>query len=506
MQADPPPQRASLPVVEQISAPIGAIAQRKILRLAARLRADEPALCDTEAFGPGVTSGMGDGPALVYEDHGEIPLVPASDFSVLQYRALFLARDGDVLALGGPRSPAFETYCREHLKLGRVEVLTPAIQSAGRRSLMPQRCLSDREVFDRVCAKASDHGGLTLLPYLGTGGAWALAAAIARRTRTPVHVAAPPPRLTRRVNDKLWFAHQVTNLLGPRSLPPTFSAFGPAALTGRVAALARRYERIAIKLPDSAGSAGNLALESSAIRRLKVNGLRGRLLDLLRGLGWADTYPLMVEVWDCPVVASPSVQIWIPHPEDGAPIIEGIFEQVTEGAKGEFVGAIPATLSGRWRDRFAEEASMLARLFQVLGYFGRCSLDSVLAGSSLDTAELHWIQCNGRWGGLSIPMTLANRLVGTWMKLPVAVVQRTEVKGKRGALEGALARLGKRLYRPGASGGVVLLSPGGIEHGNAVTLMAMAETIQVAQGEAVAATDILLGRDYLTPPAETSRA
>ena len=48
-------------------------------------------------------------------------------------------------------------------------------------------------------------------------------------------------------------------------MPLTFPAFGPAALTGRVAALARRYDRIAIKLPDSAGSAGNLSLDSADI-------------------------------------------------------------------------------------------------------------------------------------------------------------------------------------------------------------------------------------------------
>jgi len=101
-------------------------------------------------------------------------------------------------------------------------------------------------------------------------------------------------------------------------------------------------------------------------------------------------------------------------------------------------------------------------------------------------------------------MTLANRLVGNWMKRPFAIVQRTEIKGNRSTFEAAIARLGKRLYRPGTSGGVVLLSPGGIELGNAVTLMAMAKSIQAAQGEAVAAADILLGGDYPTPPAETS--
>jgi hypothetical protein len=43
-----------------------------------------------------------------------------------------------------------------------------------------------------------------------------------------VAVAAPPPRLTSRVTDKIWFANQVREVLVPDALPPTFAAFGPA--------------------------------------------------------------------------------------------------------------------------------------------------------------------------------------------------------------------------------------------------------------------------------------
>jgi hypothetical protein len=52
----------------------------------------------------------------------------------------------------------------------------------------------------------------------------------------------------------------------------------------------------------------------------------------------------MVSVWECPVVGSPSVQLWIPEKEYGGPIVKGVFHQVVEGSAGEFIGAMPSTL------------------------------------------------------------------------------------------------------------------------------------------------------------------
>src|SRR5690606_34224305 len=72
--------------------------------------------------------------------------------------------------------------------------------------------------------------------------------------------------------------------------------------------------------------------------------------------------------------------------------------------------------------RIAREAVLLASLFQQLGYFGRCSFDTILVGPDPATAEVHWAECNGRGGGTSIPMTLVNRLTGDWAETPLAVV------------------------------------------------------------------------------------
>ena len=297
-----------------------------------------------------------------------------------------------------------------------------------------------------------------------------------------VRVAAPPPRLTRRANDKLWFAEQVRQVLGRHALPPVRGAYGPAALAGQIRALASLYDRVVVKVPNSAGSMGNLSLWSSSIRDVPLPQLRNRLVSLLRDLGWKDSYPLLVEVWDCPVLSSPSVQIWIPNRQEGPPVIEGIFEQVVQGMEGEFIGSAPAQLPSTWCSRLASEALALATLLQYCGYFGRCSFDSVITGVSYDKSNLHWIECNGRWGGVSIPMTLVNRLTGDWSRLSFVVVHQSHQPTRPTKFERALESLKNDLYRTGPiDAGIIVLTPTGIENGSGVHLAALGRTAEEAK-------------------------
>jgi hypothetical protein len=484
--------RPSVPVVPQIPVRIEPGEDARLEGVAARLKADEPALDATDAFGPRVGSGMTDGPMLLIGDHSEIALTSASDVSVLEYRILLLAGGGDLVAVGGDRNAPFEDYCRDILGLGDVEVLAVPRSQAPNGIAIARRCHECVDVFERLTRAAREAGSLTIMPHIGTGNVWNLAASVAEASGAEVRVAAPPPRLTRRVNDKLWFAEQAAAVLGKQSLPPIASVFGPAALAGQVAALARRNDRVAIKVPDSAGSAGNIMLTSQDLLDKTLTALRHHLIDLLMALGWRGRFPLLVQVWDCPLVSSPSVQVWVPPREAGPPIVEGVFEQTVEGAKGEFVGAIPATLPEDWLYRLAGEAVRMARVYQALGYFGPCSFDAVIAGTDLANASLHWIECNGRWGGVSVPMTLANRLTGDWQDRPFVVIQRTNLKGRPQSFATALEQIDELLYRPGkAQEGVIILTPGGIERGSAVHLMALADTVAAARQKAMAATKAL---------------
>lgn len=481
----------SLPIVEHLAVPIEAAERRALARIAARLLADEPALgASAQAFGAGVSVGLGAGPSFLLQDLSGVALVAEPADLLLQYRMLLLAQDGDQIALSVRRSAAFETYCREDLKLGQVEVLSPALTDP--RQSLATHCRQDRHVLAKLVELARHQGQLNIKPYLSTGPVWALAGEIAARSGATVRVAAPPPRLARRVNDKLWFSRQATAVLGEDSIPPSYSAFGPTALAERVASLVRQYDRVAIKVPNSSGSLGNLTLGSAALRQLSVRALQEQLLGLLRRLGWRDTYPLLVSVWECPVVVTPSVQLWIPAKAHGLPVVEGVFDQIVEGPVGAFIGVMPSTLPDPWCRRLAGEAARLGYLFQELGYFGRCSFDAILTGDDLDSASLHWIECNGRWGGTSIPMTLANRLVGDWHRRPFVVVQRSQPPGPPQNFATLVACLTDKLFRPGQSAeGVVFLLPGRFELGIGLDFMVLSETLVAARAEAAAVTALL---------------
>ena len=103
--------------------------------------------------------------------------------------------------------------------------------------------------------------------------------------------------------------------------------------------------------------------------------------------------------------SSPSTQLWIPSPEGGAPVVEGVYEQLLEGDEQVFLGALPSRLGADWDGRLARASMRLGALFQRLGYRGRCSFDFILVGD-----EARVVECNGRWGGTSTPMHLVDRI------------------------------------------------------------------------------------------------
>jgi hypothetical protein len=197
----------------------------------------------------------------------------------------------------------------------------------------------------------------------------------------------------------------------------------------------------------------------------------------------------MVTGWEQPIVASPSVQIWIPGRDEAAPVVEGVFDQQLSSTWGAFAGAVPSALPEAWQRRMAEEALRLAILFQALGYFGRCSFDAIVVGNGGADWQLHWIECNGRWGGVSIPMTLANRLFGDWRRRHLVIIDRSGLQAPRQDFPRFLAALDDLLWRPeGRDDGIVVLTPGRIEAGTGFDMMAVANDSGAARALADAAT------------------
>jgi hypothetical protein len=448
---------APFPVVEQVSGSLGDEARARAARVARELLEADPRLAATGQFGADVRPGLDSGACLFIEDHHGIRLFERLGNLAYTYRALLLARPGDVVAIGVSRSPEFERYCAETLALGEVETLEPARFDA---DSLAARCSRDPAVVERLATLAREIGGLNIVPYMGTGGVWALAGVVCEHSRAPVRVAAPPPHLTRCVNDKIWFGRCVDRLIGAEATPSAESASGSAMLTAKVAALARSHASIAVKVPDSASSKGNLVLDAATVTNQPLPRLRRHLLGLL------------VTAWEQPVLASPSVHLWIPAQGAGEVIVEAVFDQRLVGAGGAFAGAAPSALPSAWQRRLAREAAELGALFQCLGYFGRCSFDAIVVGSDLERAMLHWIECNGRWGGVSLPVTLASRLFGDWRRQPFVIVERSDLGGPQRDFADVLAGLEGHLYVAGGEAtGAVILSPWPLENGTGYELM-----------------------------------
>ena len=128
------------------------------------------------------------------------------------------------------------------------------------------------------------------------------------------------------------------------------------------------------------------------------------------------------------------------------------------------------------------EAGRLAFFLQQLGYVGRCSFDAIILGEDLEHAELHWIECNGRWGGVSIPMTLMNRLVGDWTKRPFVVIDITSKDQQAEPFSDFVTRMNAELYGVGGrENGAIVLSPTRIETGSGHLVAIVGKTIEEAR-------------------------
>ncbi|HSG94906.1 MAG TPA: hypothetical protein VLA28_05265, partial [Afifellaceae bacterium] len=174
-------------------------------------------------------------------------------------------------------------------------------------------------------------------------------------------------------------------------------------------------------------------------------------------------------------------------------VVEGIFEQIVEGPTGEFAGAVPASPPENLTARLARDAFKLALVFQRLGYFGRCSFDGIIKGPSIDDGDVHWIECNGRWGGVSLPMTLANRLFGAAFLGGYVIVQREGLAMPERTFAEILRILTGLLYHARSDNeGIILMTTMGLERGSGLHFMAIAPSLDRAKALATQASNRLI--------------
>ncbi|MXP48289.1 hypothetical protein GRI43_12910 [Altererythrobacter luteolus] len=463
------PASVRTPITPVFDIPLSPDQRRHISAVAAMIAEEDPRISRVPPLADDLATGQIDAPALLIEDHSGIQLAHDRGADAnLSYRAMLLAADGDLVAVYGQRNRAFEEYCRDTLDLGDVEVIAPPL--ADPHQSLAQACLADHDLITRTVSRAKDHGGLNVIPYMATGGIWRLAGEIALRSGVPVRVSGPPPALMRAVNDKIWFARWAASLLGEDAIPHSRAVYGMGALAGYLRRFIQEHGRVAVKLTHSAASLGNIVLDSDQLTSLSPPQLAAQLRDMIEDRDWQNPFPVQVTAWEGPLAATPSAQLWIPHPEDGPPLVEGIFDQITVHENARFAGGIPSELPDAEQREIASQALRLGMLFQQLGYFGRCSFDAVLiAASGMGQGQenrLHWVECNGRWGGVSIPMTLASRLVGDWRNRALLITERTIADGRAIAMDEFLQACRPHLFRAGGDrNGAILLTPGRLQRG-----------------------------------------
>ncbi len=447
---------------------------RKTDQLIETISREHPELKTPGEFQQLTPTELSDSPTLHLDDLSEISLADiVANNRFYQDRARLRAFSGDLVASCAIETDAYEEYCRDFLGLGSPAWLRPR---PPRRPLhIAEACWEDDEVRNQLCNKLR-RGELSYIhPNMGTLAVWELALLLSEETQVPVCVIAPPPRLTRWVNNKVAFMETVERLFGSHFVPATRSAWNLALLAIRVRELSEIASAIGLKLPDSAGGEGNVVLPTDRLRGKSLFEIEHVLRAAISNLDWQNDREILVDVWEANVLSSPSCQLWIPPQESGPPIVEGVFSQTTMGEQGLFLGAAPAELPVDLRQNIVDHCWLLAKLYQGLGYIGRCSFDLILVGDDIQDCRLEFIECNGRWGGTSLPMTLMNRLFEDFQSQPFAVHVLEPIQGlNRLSFAQLIHEIEQDLFdiRSGR-GSMILYNPGRIRQNSGVSAIVL---------------------------------
>ena len=377
-------------------------------RVSAQLR-DELELSEKlEPYNPFRFDGrLASPPVLHLEDVTGIPFV--SDIPGVeeyQHRARVRARTGDVFAAVTQPVEGYEEYCRQSLGLGAPAFLQPEPKDS---PMAVASACCEGEAFDKLVELGLQRGGLILHPYMAIGSVWELARRLGER-HVGVEVMGPPPPTLWIANDKSSLADIIDRLADSAWNVETHAETSPEALTRRLRDMSSRHRRIGLKRTRCASAMGNTVFNGDSVASLDPRDVKRDVLEFLESTEWEEGETVLAVEW-ADTDDSPSTQLWIPPNGNGAPRLDGVYEQILKGEERIFVGSRPSTLPGRV-DRALVEASMaMALVFQRLGYVGRCSFDFIVTGDVEADFDIKMTECNGRWGGTSTPMSLVDRLI-----------------------------------------------------------------------------------------------
>jgi hypothetical protein len=421
-----------------------------------------------------VWDGSTESPTLFLDDLSAIPfLVHIAGVEEYQHRARVRASDGDLFAAVTPPAPGYEEYCRDVLRMGSPELVLA--EPAGEPIEVTRACLSGA-AFRQIVDRARGAGGLLLHPYMSIEPVWELAARVAVEAGVPAQVIGPPPPVLWVANDKKRFGELVEEVLGGDWLVPTLTAREPARIAQNLEALARKSRRVGLKRTRCASATGNRVLDSEELLTRGSAFVESAVRAFLEHTEWDGREDVLAVAWE-DATHSPSTQTWIPPRGRGAPRVGGLYEQILDGEEKVFVGSRPSRLSPAVHERLSKASLELAGALQELGYAGRCSFDFLV----LEEERLVVTECNGRWGGTSIPMSMVDRLVKG--SRPPYRAQDFVHEGLVGATIGdLLLALGESVYRTAeGSGRFLFYNVGPLAKSGKLDVIALGKTQDEAE-------------------------
>ncbi|HBU47271.1 MAG TPA: hypothetical protein DEB46_03075 [Myxococcales bacterium] len=339
-------------------------------------------------------------PELHLEDVSDIPGVSGvPGVASYQHRARVRARGGDLYAAVLAPPAGYEVYNRELLDFAGPEFV---LAEPGTAPLAVAEACRRGEAFEQICSFAQRQGGLVVHPYMGIESVWRLADDVHGATGVPVQVLGPPPPATWVANDKVAFDAVVALTLGADWLVESIDCVGFQATVEALETLATRHQVVGLKRLRSASAMGNRVVRQ---RHLETLGAEALVRDFLAETAWCGDDEVQVVAW-LESELSPSTQLWIPPLGQGAPRVDGVYEQLLLGDEKVFLGSRPARFDAQVVERMKAASLLVAEAFQRLGYCGRCSFDLLVVGDG----DIYFTECNGRWGGTSTPMHLVDRL------------------------------------------------------------------------------------------------
>ena len=347
-------------------------------------------------------------PVLHLDDVSEIPFLEGIvGMEFYQLRARVRAGDGDLFAATCEEVEGYEEYNCGHLGLGSPSFVH-APPFSGPPSAVARACQEGlaRDTLVRVAREA---GGLSIHPYMGSTPVWRMALDLCQEAGVPVTVLAPPPPVTWLANDKEMLTRVAQavcsdNVLGSAPTAETMGGDSAEELSAALRELATRHDRVALKMTRCASAMGNEVFRSADVLALNEQSLVAQVARFLQEKEWTAGETVLAVQW-LDIDSSPSTQLWVPPLGEGLPTVDGVYEQLLEGEECVFLGSVPSRLGADLDRRLSVASIRVARVFQELGYVGRCSFDFVILGD-----DAFFVECNGRWGGTSTPMHLLDRL------------------------------------------------------------------------------------------------